>query len=98
MLVQFVDAARDVFDTLLQDLIGDLFLVEDNDVLNRAQAAFKILAHGYHLLDHNRRARKGLQRSDLSALDALGNFHFFFASEKRRCAHLAQVNSHRVAG
>ena len=40
---------------------------------------------------------KGLSSRRLSALDAFGNFHFFFAGEERRCPHLAQINSHRVA-
>ena len=95
MLVQFVDAAGNVVDTLLQNLIGDFFFVEDHHVFDRAQSAFQVFAQRQHLLDHNRRARKRFQRSKLSALDALGNLHFLLAGEQRRSAHLAQVNPHR---
>jgi hypothetical protein len=38
MLLQLVDAARDVVDAVLQDLLGDLFLIEDDNLLDRAYA------------------------------------------------------------
>jgi hypothetical protein len=33
MLLQLVDAARDVLDAVLQDLLGDLFLIGQQEVL-----------------------------------------------------------------
>jgi len=36
MLPQLVDASRDVLDAVLQDLFGDLFLIEDDNFLDRA--------------------------------------------------------------
>jgi hypothetical protein len=96
MFVQLVDPARDVLDAVLQDFLGDLFLVEDDNSLDRAYAALQILANDQDLADDNRRARKRLQRPQLSALDALGNAHFPFAGEQRHCAHLAQVDARRI--
>ena len=36
MLLQLIDAARDVLDMLLQNLLGDLFIIEDDSFFNRA--------------------------------------------------------------
>src|SRR5439155_5092007 len=41
MLPQLVDASRDVRDAVLQDLFGDLFLVEDDKFLHRAHTALQ---------------------------------------------------------
>jgi hypothetical protein len=98
MLLQLIDAARDVLDTALRNLLGDLFLIEDDDFLNRASAALQIVANGQNLVDHNGRARKCFQGGELSPLDTLGNVHLPFAREQRRGAHLPQVNAHRIAG
>jgi hypothetical protein len=45
MLLQLVDAVRDVFDTVLQVLLGDFFVIEDHNFLDRAYAALQILAN-----------------------------------------------------
>ena len=34
----------------------------------------------------------------MTALDALGDFHFAFAREQRHGPHLAQIHAHRVVG
>jgi len=52
MLLQLVDAARDVLDAVLQDLLGDLFLTEDDNLIDRAYAMLQILANGQDLADH----------------------------------------------
>src|SRR5712692_741995 len=96
MLLQLVDAARGDLDAVLQDLLSDLFLIEDDNFLDRAHAALQIFANGQNLADHNRRARKRLQHSPLSALDTLRNVHLAFAGEQRDYAHLAQVDACRV--
>src|SRR6266851_3081212 len=96
MLLQLVDLARGVLDAVLQDLLSDLFLIEDDNFLDRACAELQILANGQNLADHNRRARQRLQHSPLSALDALRNVHLAFAGEQRDYAHLAQVDACRV--
>ena len=96
MFLQLVDAVRDVLDAVLQDFLGDLFLIEDDNPLDRAYAALQILANDQDLADHNRRTRKRLQRVQLSALDALGNVNFPFAGEQRHRAHLAQVDARRI--
>src|SRR5216684_4913979 len=98
MLPQIVDAARDVFDAVLQDLLSDLFLIEDDSFLDRARAAPQILANGQDLSDHNRRAGERLQCAQLSTLDALGDFHFPFSGEQWDRAHLAQVDAHWIVG
>src|ERR1017187_10099084 len=98
MLLHLIDALRDVLDAVLQDRLGDPFLIEDDNLLARAYAALQILANDQDLSDHKGRAWKRLQRAELSALDALGNVHFPFAGEQRHYAHLAQVDAHRIVG
>jgi hypothetical protein len=56
MLLHLVDAARKVLNSVLQNLFGNLFLIENNNAPDRAYAAAQILAYGKHLSDHNRRA------------------------------------------
>src|SRR5437870_4654396 len=56
MLLQLVDAAGDVLDAVLQDLLSDIFLIEDDNFLDRAYAALQVLANGQDLADHNGRA------------------------------------------
>ncbi len=54
--LQFVDPARDVLDAVLQDLFGDLFLIKDDNSLERAYPAPQISAHGDDLANHHGRA------------------------------------------
>ena len=89
MLLHLVDAARKVLDAVLQNVFGNLFLIENNNVPDRACAAPQIFANGQDLSDHNRRARKRLQNLQLSALDALRNVHFPFPGEQWYRAHRA---------
>ena len=98
MLVQLIDAAGDLFHTVLQNLFGDFFLVNNHRVLDRTEPALQVLANGQNLQDHDGRARKRLELGELPALDALGNLHFLFAREQRRSAHLTQVHPHRIGG
>ncbi len=56
MLLHLVDAARKVLDAVLQNLFGNLFLIENNNVPDRAYAAPQILPNGQDVSDHNRRA------------------------------------------
>ena len=56
MLFQLVDAARKILDAVLQDLFGNLFLIEANYVPDRAYSLPQILANRQYLPDHNWRA------------------------------------------
>src|SRR5579872_6115699 len=98
VLGHLVNAAHHVLEAVLQDFVGDLFLVEGDDFLDGAHAAAKVVAQGEDFPDHDGRAGKRLKHSVLAALDALGNFHFAFAGEQRNGAHFAQVHAHRVVG
>ncbi len=56
MLPQLVGASRKVLNAVLQDLLGDLFLIEDDNVPDRTYATIQILSHGHDLADHDGRA------------------------------------------
>ena len=93
-----VDAADGGADAGLQDLFGELFLVEGNDFLDVADAAAQVFAETDDLADDDGRARDGLHDAELSALDALGDFDFALAGEQRNGAHLAEVHADGVVG
>src|SRR5205809_1480918 len=98
MVVQVIDPSGDVVGTLLQNLLGKFFLIEDDNFLNRAQATLQVLAYGQNFTDHKGRAGETLQDAQPSALDSFSNIHFPFTGKQRRGTHLAQVESHRIAG
>ena len=77
---------------------GELFVVKLNDFLDGARAVAKIFADLEEFLQDERSARDGFQDEQLSALDALGDGHFAFASKQRDRAHFAQVHAHGVIG
>ena len=95
---ELVDFAGDVLEAALQDLVGDLLLVEDHDFLDGADAALEIVADGEDLADDDGRAGERLEDADLSALDALGDFDLALAGEQRDGAHLAQIHADGVVG
>ena len=79
-------------------LVGDLFVVEDDQFANRAVAGVQCVAQLNDLLGHERRARDRLDDGQLAPFDAARNFHFTFAREERHGAHLAQVHADGVVG
>ncbi len=93
-----VDAAGGGADAGLQDLFGELFLVEGNDFLDVADAAAQVFAETDDLADDDGRARDGLHDAELSAFDALGDFDFALAGEQGNGAHLAEVHADGVVG
>ena len=44
-----IDFSGELIEAVLQDLLGDLFLIEDDDFFDRAYASLQILAHGKDL-------------------------------------------------
>ncbi len=98
MFGQIVDAAGDVLQAILDHFLGDLLLVEEHDLLDRAHAALQVLADSHDFANHDGRARQRFQHPQLPALDALGDLHFALAGEQRDRAHLAQVHAHRIVG
>ena len=79
-LSQLVDFSGEFLQTVLQDFIGNLFLIKSDHFLDGADTLFEILPHREQLVNHNGRTRKRLQNPQLPALNALGNFNFTFAS------------------
>jgi hypothetical protein len=60
-----------VLEAVLQDLLGDLFLIEDDNLIDRAYAMLQILANGQDLADHMGERENALSaRSCLSLLQA----------------------------
>ena len=95
-LLDGVDLAQHLAGPLLDPLVGDLFVVEDHQLANRAPAGLQVVAHLDDLLGDGRRARDRLDDRQLAALDALGDFDLAFARQQRHGAHLAQVHPDRV--
>src|ERR1700722_17394522 len=64
-----IDLAGELIETILQNLVGDLFFVEGDHFLDRAHALFEVFAHGQQFPDDDGRPRQGLEHANLSALD-----------------------------
>ena len=97
-LGQFVDLSRELLQAVLQNFIGDLFLVEGDHFLDGADALLEVFAHRQQFIDDDGRARQRLQNPQLPALNALGDFHFAFARKQRHCPHLPQIHADGVVG
>ncbi len=97
-LGQVVDLAGKFFQPVLEDLVGDLLLVEGDHFLDGADALLEVLAHRQQFVNDNRRPRERFQHAQLPALDALGDFYFAFAREQRNSSHLAQIHADGVVG
>src|SRR5579859_439171 len=98
VLGQIIDAVEGIFHALGNDLVGDFFFIKRNNFLDAANALPEVFAQRNDFVNNNGRARNRLQNAVLSALDALGNFHFAFAREQGHGAHFAQVHTHRIVG
>ena len=97
-LGQVVDLPGELLQTVLEDFVGDLLLVEGDHFLDGADALLEVLAHRQQFVDDDRRARERFQHPQLPALDALGDFHFAFARKQRHSSHLAQIHADGVVG
>ena len=97
-LGQSVNLSGEFFQPVLQDLIGDFFLVEGDHFLDGADTLLEIFAQPQQFVDHDGRTGERLQNADLPALDPLGDFNFAFAGEQRNGPHLAQVHADGVVG
>src|SRR5215207_8932089 len=93
----------DPFQRPAQVLVGlvlqarQLGLLREGDVVPDVQAPrLQLLADLAQLLDGDGRARDGLLRLDLAALDPLGDGDLALAREEWHDAHLAQVEADGV--
>src|SRR5208283_1355648 len=93
-----VDLAGKFVQPVLQDFVGDLFLIEGHDFLDGAHTFFEVFAHRQQFVNHDRRSRKRLEHADLAALDALGDFHFAFAGQQGNGSHFAQIHADGIVG
>ena len=98
MLFDLADDAQRLPRALFDDLVGQLFLIELHDVLDRARALAQLLARSQKILEHDGRAGNRLEYDQLAALNALGERDFALALQQRRRTHLAQVQADRVLG
>ena len=83
---------------LFDALVGDLLVVEDDELADRPFARVQVVAELDDPLGHERRARDRLDHGQLAALDPARNLDFALAREERDGAHLAQIHAHRVVG
>ena len=83
---------------MLDLLVGDLFVVEDDQLADAALVGPQLLAHRHDRAGDRRRAGDRLDDGQLAALDALGDLDFAFAGEERHGAHLAQVHADGIVG
>src|SRR5581483_4203924 len=95
---QLVNLAGDLLQPVLQDLVGDLLLIEDDHFLDGADTLLEILTEGDDFTDDDRSAGKRLQDAQLAAFNALGDLHLAFACKERNRAHLAQVHADGIVG
>src|SRR6202034_2620435 len=96
VLEQSVDAADSHPDTRLQNLLGDLFLVEDHHFLDVAHATLEVLAQSDDLANDDGRTGDSLENPQLPTLNALGNLNFAFSGQQWYSSHFAQVHANGV--
>src|ERR1035437_7938889 len=97
-LADGVDLLLHLLRAFLDALVGDLLVVEDHQLANRALAGVELVAEMDDPLGDDRRPRDRLDDGELAALDAARDLDFAFAREERHRAHLAQVHPDRVVG
>ena len=95
-LADRVDLLLHLLAALDDALVGDLLVVEDHELADRALAGVELIAEFDHLLRDERRARDRLDHGELAALDAPRDLDLALAREQRDGAHLAQVHAHGV--
>ena len=97
-LADRVDLLLHLTGPLGDALVGDLFVVEDDQLADRPVAGVQRVAQLDHLARDKRRARNRLDHRQLAALDASRDLDFAFAREQRHGAHLAQVHPDGIVG
>src|SRR5581483_3073361 len=80
-LAHGVDLLLDLTAPLLDALVGDLLVVEDHELADRALAGVQRVAELDHLLGDERRARDRLDHRELAALDAPRDLDLALARE-----------------
>ena len=92
-LADGLDLAEELLRPLFDAVVGDLLVVEDDQLADRAVAGAERIAHADDRLGDGRHARDRLDDRQLALLDALGDGDFALAREQRHGAHLAQVHA-----
>ena len=95
-LAHGVDLFLHLARALGDPFVGDLLVVEDDELADRPFAVAEVIAEEDDLLGDERGARDRLDHRQLAALDAPRDFDFAFAREQWNRAHLAQVHPDRV--
>ena len=98
LLADGVDLLQDFLGALVHPLVGDLVVLEDDELADGARAGLQLIAHRDDHLGDGGRARDRLDDRELAALDAARDLDFAFAGEQRNGAHLAQVHADGVVG
>ncbi len=93
-----LDLLHDLFRALVHLLVGDLVVLEDDELADGARAGLQLIAHRDNHLRDGRRPGDGLDDRELAALDAARDLDFALAGEQRDRAHLAEVHPHGVVG
>ena len=84
--------------TLFDALVGDLLVVEDHELANRAFSRVQVVAELDDPLGHERRPRDGLDHGQLAALDPPRDLDLALAREEGDRAHFPEIHAHRVVG
>ena len=98
VLDECVDTGDGGAHARLHHVFSEFFFVEDHDFFYVTHAALEVFAEGHDFANHDGRTRDGLEHAHLTALDALGDFHFAFAGKQRHGAHFAQIHADGVVG
>ena len=93
LLADRVDLLQHLLRALVHPLVGNLVVLEDDELADRARAGFQLVAHRDDHLRDRRRAGDRLDDRQLAALDAPRNLDLALAGEQRHRAHLAQVHA-----
>src|SRR6478609_5810518 len=97
-LAHRVDLLLHLTRPLRDALVGDLFVVEDDELPDRPVTGVQGVAQLNDLARDERRARDRFDHREFAALDAPRDFDLAFAREERHGAHLAQIHPDGIVG
>ena len=76
--------------------LGQLLVIKLDDFFDRAGSIAQIHSNLQQFFQNKRRACNGFQNEQMSALEALRNYHFTFTRQQWNRTHFAKVQANRI--
>ena len=97
-LADVVDLPQDLPLAVVDLLVGDLLVIEDDELAHAALIGAELIAHRHDRAGGCRSPGDRLDDRQLSTLDAFGDLDFTFARQEGNRAHLAQIHADGIVG